>query len=56
MTIDGPTHASAPFIGEYIGSKNITKFKSIYDNAILSAVFTGSKPEKGSSNISKSGL
>ena len=41
MTIDGPTHASAPFIGEYIGSKNITKFKSIYDNALFSAVFTG---------------
>tara|TARA_Y100000590_G_scaffold191494_1_gene217840 strand:+ start:245 stop:1558 length:1314 start_codon:yes stop_codon:yes gene_type:complete len=41
MTIDGPTRASAPFIGEYIGAKNITKFKSIYDNALVSAVFTG---------------
>ena len=41
MTIDGPTHASAPFIGEYIGSKNITKFKSIYENALVTALLTG---------------
>ena len=41
MTIDGPTHASAPLIGEYIGSKKIKEFKSIYDNALVSAVFTG---------------
>ena len=41
MTIDGPTRASAPLIGEYIGSKNITKFKSIYHNALISAIFTG---------------
>ena len=41
MTIDGPAHASAPLIGEYIGSKNISKFKSIYDNALISAAFTG---------------
>jgi len=41
MTIDGPTHASAPLIGEYFGSKKIKKFKSIYDNALVSAAFTG---------------